>query len=112
VTSRALAGAAAGAALAGFVLGALSVRDPEPPPPAAPAPVAAEPRAEPLPPAPFPAPERTRVPAGILARAANARALDRGPACPPVQPPEEPARCSPEQRESIEIEWHVAPRDR
>jgi hypothetical protein len=112
MTFRALAGAAAGAALAGFVLGARSVNDPEPPPPAVSAPIAAEPRAEPLPPAPSSPPARTRVPAGILARAAKARALDRGPACPPVEPPEERARCAPEQRESIEIEWHVAPRDR
>ncbi len=54
---------------------------------------------------------RPRVPAGILTRAAEARALERGPSCAPATAPGEPPRCAPEQRPSIEIEWHVA-RDR
>jgi len=68
----------------------------------------AEPPAAPLPLARVPAAPRTRVPAGILSRAADARALERGRACPPPAP-REPRRCLPgEEREPIEIEWHVA----
>jgi hypothetical protein len=49
-----------------------------------------------------------RVPAGILARAAKARALERGPACAASAPAQEAPRCPGEQRESIDVDWHVA----
>ena len=66
-------------------------------------------RAEPLPPIPF-APARPSMPPGILARAADARALERAPRCP--LPPADPEpTCGAEQREErepIEIEWEVA----
>ena len=52
---------------------------------------------------------RPRVPAGILARAADARALDPGPSCAPAAAPPEAPPCPPESRESIEIEWNVGP---
>lgn len=116
MTVRVLAGAAVGAALTAMAAGALSLREPKPAAPAAPSAAAEPPRSEPpqgepLPPAPFLLGERPRVPAGILARAASARALERGPSCPQVEAPQEPSLCAPEQRRSIEIEWHVAPRD-
>jgi hypothetical protein len=50
---------------------------------------------------------RPRVPAGILARAAKARALERGPACPASARAQETPRC-PAERASIDIDWHVA----
>ncbi|HEX9306011.1 MAG TPA: hypothetical protein VF894_00880 [Anaeromyxobacter sp.] len=62
----------------------------------------------PLAPAPFVPPMRPSVPAGILARAADARALERGPSCPPPTPTASAREaCGTEEREAIEIEWHV-----
>jgi hypothetical protein len=124
---RLVLGGAAAAALVGFTAGFLN-GDGELAPPPAPAvatsPAALAPKAEPLPPAVVPDAARPRVPAAILARAADARALDRrGEACPPAGPTspaahtspspprEEPPRCAPEQRETIEIDWHVTPRN-
>ncbi len=105
---RLLAGIAATAAVAGFIAGVFSPRLPAAAPPAAAAVPAAAP--EPLPPLALPERARPQVPAGILARAADARALDRGPSCAaPDVGRLEPPRCASEQRESIEIEWHVAP---
>jgi hypothetical protein len=117
-TLRLVLGGAAAAAVVGFTAGLLDGDDELVQPAAAAAPartVLEPPTAEPLPPAIVPDAERPRVPAAILSRAATARALDRrGPACPPREPPrparEEPPRCAPEQRESIEIDWHGAPR--
>jgi hypothetical protein len=114
---RLLAGGAVAVALAGFTAGFLNVeaeRAAAAPPAASPTATAPPPPklSEPLPPAVVPRAARARVPAAILARAANARALERGPACPPADrspAPEGPPRCAPEQREAIEIEWHVAP---
>ncbi len=112
---RLLGGIAASAAIAGFLAGVLSLRAPHHAAPAAPSTApstkAPAPSAdEALPPVPFPG-ARPRVPAGILARAADARALDRGPPCPaPEEQRALPPRCASEQRESIEIDWHVDPR--
>jgi hypothetical protein len=49
---------------------------------------------------------RPAVPPGVLSRAAEARALDRGPACPPARPADK--ACPPEPREAVEIEWDGA----
>ena len=49
---------------------------------------------------------RPAVPPGVLSRAAEARALDRGPACPPARPANE--ACPPGPREAVEIEWDGA----
>ncbi len=115
---RLLGGIAASAAIAGFLAGVLSLHAPLHAAPAAPstAPSTVTPAAparsadDPLEPVPFPG-ERPRVPAGILARAADARALDRGPSCPaPEEHRAPPPRCASEQRESIEIDWHVDPK--
>jgi hypothetical protein len=117
---RILAGIVASAALVGFVARAFgpaahdaalapvpSAGEPAPPsdPPALGADAA---QGEPLPAAHFSGAERPHVPAGILARAADARALERGPSCPPPAAALAPPVCAPEGRESIEIEWHVA----
>ncbi len=106
---RILAGIVASAALVGYVARAFgpAAHDAAPPsdPPALGADAA---QGEPLPPAPFSGAERPHVPAGILARAADARALERGPSCPPPAAALAPPVCAPEGRESIEIEWHVA----
>jgi hypothetical protein len=72
------------------------------------APAAPSSRGQPIPPSPYAELVRPRVPAGILARAADARALERGPTCPPPAEQRELPRCVPEDRESIDIEWHVA----
>jgi len=111
ITIRLLAGIGATAAVAGFIAGVFSPRLPAAAPPAAaPVPAAAFDAGEPLPPLALPERARPQVPAGILARAADARALDRGPSCAaPDVGRLELARCASEQRESIEIEWHVAP---
>jgi hypothetical protein len=115
--SLGVAALATAATIAGFVAGAS--HDPRPAP--APADLPADPTAsaaadlpagEPLPPVRFEGAARPRVPAGILARAASARALERGPSCPPspaARPSSEPPPCVSEQRESIDIDWHVAP---
>jgi hypothetical protein len=112
ISLRIVAGAALGAAVAGYAVGVLT-REPALDPPVAsalePAP-GAQP-GEPLPPAAFAGADRPRVPAGILARAANARALHRAPYCPSEPPADEPPRCAPEPRDPVEIEWHVAPAD-
>jgi hypothetical protein len=50
-------------------------------------------------------PDLRDVPAGILARAADARALERGPVCRPSAPRGE-AACAP-QRDTVEIQWDV-----
>jgi hypothetical protein len=110
---RALVGFCAFAVVAGFVAGTVRQARSRPaaPPAAALPPAAAEaPAADPLLSPPAERGGRPRVPAGILARAASARALERGPSCRPSAPatPQEPARCVPEQRESIDIDWHVA----
>jgi hypothetical protein len=112
---RVLAALGVSLAIAGAVVAALPQRD-RPAPPAAEAaeppphqarPVRA-PRREPPPLGGAGAP-RLDVPAGILARAATSRALERGPSCSSA-PSEAAPRCPPEQRESIEIDWRV-PRD-
>lgn len=46
------------------------------------------------------------VPAGIIARAANARSLERAPACRPL-PRQSDAACPP-HRDTVEIRWDVA----
>jgi hypothetical protein len=50
------------------------------------------------------------VPPGVLSRAAEARALDRGPVCPPAPPaaPADPTACASEPHATVEIEWDVA----
>jgi hypothetical protein len=107
-----LAGIAVTGVVAGFVAGVFSPRLPGAAPPAAaaraaaPAPTA--PAGEPLPPLVLPERARSQVPAGILARAAEARALDRGPSCSAPDREHAPPRCASEPRETIEIEWHVA----
>lgn len=52
------------------------------------------------------APDLRDLPAGIIARAANARSLERAPACRP-QPPRDESACAP-QRDTVEIRWDVA----
>ena len=65
-----------------------------------------------------PAPDRTHRPAsgtdrrptlppGVLSRAADAKALERAPECPPPAPAG-PVECSP-QPDRVEIEWDVGP---
>jgi hypothetical protein len=65
-----------------------------------------------------PAPGRTRrpvpgterrptLPPGVLSRAADAKALERAPECPPPAPAG-PVECSP-QPDRVEIEWDVGP---
>jgi hypothetical protein len=104
--------AAAGGALALAALGAGLLpgrRAPEPvrPPPAA-ARAAAIPAA--VADAGASAPDLRAVPAGILARAADARALDRdperAPLCRPAPAPRREASCAP-PRDSVEIQWDV-----
>jgi hypothetical protein len=97
---------AVAAAVAGFLAGTSapaavvrSVRASGGPPAQAP---------QPLPPVQLPEVTRPLVPAGILARAANARALERGPSCLPPGKALEASSCSEEERESIEIDWHAA----
>ncbi len=53
---------------------------------------------------------RASVPPGVLARAAEARALERGPVCPPTPGavPAGPAACAPEPLVRVEIEWDGA----
>jgi hypothetical protein len=53
---------------------------------------------------------RASVPPGVLSRAAEARALERGPVCPPAPPaaPTDPKGCGPEPHATVEIEWDVA----
>lgn len=51
-------------------------------------------------------PDLRDLPAGIIARAANARSLERGPVCRPL-PRREDAACPP-QRDTVEIRWDVA----
>ena len=51
------------------------------------------------------------VPPGILARAAEARALERATVCASPAPAPEETACDPARRGSVEIEWEVA-RDR
>lgn len=106
---RLLGGIAASAAIAGFLAGVLSIHAAPAAPSTAPS-TPARSADDPLPPVPFPG-ERPSVPAGILARAADARAIDRGPSCPaPEEHRAPPPRCASEQRESIEIDWHVDPK--
>ena len=52
-------------------------------------------------------PSSPNVPPGVLSRAADARALERAPACPPV-PRVDAARCPPGTRDVVEIEWEAA----
>jgi hypothetical protein len=108
--ARTLLAIGAAAAVAGFVVGVLGPRVGEgqaraavPPPDASDASSGA-----PLAPVPRREAARPRVPAGILARAADARALERAPACGAAARDHEPARCAPVERETIDIEWHVA----
>jgi hypothetical protein len=127
-----MAGFAAGAALAGMVVGAARITGvvdastaaaDEPAAPAVERTVtAAKPPAEPERKASGAEGERWRgkgrgssdVPAGVLARVASRRELERGGSCAPraperVGPPEEGAdRCPPESDgiESVEIDWN------
>ncbi len=74
--------------------------------PLAPAQAAPPASGAPLVPAPFLSGVRPSVPAGILARAVNARALERGPSCPPAEPAPAAGEACDDAREAIEIEWH------
>jgi hypothetical protein len=107
VTARRLLAAVGTAAAVAAAGGALFVpRRPSSREVAAPAP------ARDLPPDAFPAGSpvrevRVAVPPGILARAAGARALEHAPVCTPA-PSRPPEACAP-PRDSVEIEWDVAP---
>jgi hypothetical protein len=50
---------------------------------------------------------RPSLPPGVLSRAADAKALERAPECPPPAPAG-PVECGP-QPDRVEIEWDVAP---
>jgi hypothetical protein len=69
-------------------------------PPAAPA--------QPLPLARSSDAARSRVPAGILGRAADARALERHPPCRRDAKAKDAGQCRPGGNESIDVEWNVA----
>lgn len=74
------------------------------PVPSAPAPVPAA-TVTPIPAASPPPQARESVPPGILSRAADARALDRAPACTPA--PARDQSCAPAQRDDVEVQWDV-----
>lgn len=58
-------------------------------------------------PASSPAPQsRAAVAPGILARAVEARALERAPSCPAPAATPDPATC-PAPRDAVEIQWDV-----
>jgi hypothetical protein len=110
VTGRAAAALASGlVALAGAVLAACHEGTPAKPPPAEP-PLAVVPTTFPSSTAGTAPGRRANVPPSVLSRAAEARALDRAPACPPppktaAPAPPPPPVCTPDPHVTVEIEW-------
>ncbi len=105
---RALAALAAAAVVALLGTAALGARERAAPAPAAAVPADPAPAGTSRPVAASTVAGRAvhpSVPAGILARAAGARALERAPACPPTAAGE--PGCGGAERESVEIEWNV-----